>query len=159
MLQDEIVGREYYMLDFSSDMKIEFTPNDFERYDFDAVDDNSKKYVGEIKCYHKPEHPRPYSKFTKDDKDYGYQIDWSKIFEVWDEARDKEATPLLVAYFSDYLIVWDLNKVGIKELQRRNKLIGTNDKGYRYGYSATKTLQTYLYKDEAIIVRPNEHTL
>ena len=103
--------------------------------------------IVEVKTFYKIDHKR------NSDKYFNYQIDAKKLTDVTAEARKHSTTPLLFCFFSNELVVWDLDKTDwyhtIKERE-------TNDTGENYGKSRTKTLQAYLplkdaiYRDKAI---------
>ena len=97
--------------------------------------------VVEVKTYYNIDHKRDSDKF------FNFQIDAKKLTDVTAEARRLNTTPYLFCFFSNELIIWDLDKTDwyhtIKEKE-------TNDTGVDYGKHKTKTPQAYLPLRDAI---------
>jgi len=146
--EKEITGRNHFINDFAGQYFMDFTQNEFNKADVNltAVTDTGRTYLGEIKCYDDPDHPRPFSKY----KDY--QIDYDKIDYLVKTAQSQGRIPILYARFEDITLVWNLTNIPYKE---RRKWVKTNKKGVDYG-EKEYSWQTYLYKDEAVYVKPTE---
>lgn len=106
--------------------------------------------VIEVKTYYKIDHKRDSDgKWEGGTKKWypNFQIDAKKLTDVTAEARRLNTTPYLFCFFSNELVVWDLDKTDwyhtIKERE-------TNDEGENYGKSKTKTPQAYLPLRDAI---------
>lgn len=98
------------------------------------------RYIVETKSYNNPQYPRFSTKF----KDY--QIDWNKLYAVKEKAHKKGCKPLLMAFFTNELVVWDLDK---SKWEDTKKIISTNKEGLNYG-TKEKSPQAYLYFEDAI---------
>lgn len=143
--------RQQYFNDFSKYYKIEFTQGDYDRVDFyqTALTQDTRVYVGELKAYFNEAHPRFSDKFPD------YQLDFSKIYELVKAAKNKgqSCTPLLVVYFTNELVIWDLSKIPFEQLIARAKWINGNKSGVNYGEKEWD-LQTYLYIEESVYRKP-----
>jgi len=97
--------------------------------------------VVEIKTYYNIDHKRNSDKFPN------FQIDAKKLTNIVAEARRLNARPLLFCYFSNELVIWDLDKT---DWYHTIKDVATNDTGVDYGKHKTKTPQAYLPLRDAI---------
>ena len=105
--ENEITGRNHFINDFAGQYFMDFTQNEFNKADVNltAVTDTGRTYLGEIKCYDDPGHPRPFSKY----KDY--QIDYNKIDYLVKTAQSQGRIPILYARFQDITLVWNLTNM------------------------------------------------
>lgn len=136
---DENEGRSRIVRDFSEKYDIEFTKGKFCRYDFTATDkiNPSWVYLGDVKCYHK--NSRPYAKY----KDY--QIDYDKLESICKAAAEKGAVPVLIVYFTDITVYWELDKIDWKSTK---EWVTVNKDGQNYG-EKERSLQVHLKKEDA----------
>lgn len=148
----EKIGRNLMKNLFNNTDKYRFY---FSDYKFDEVDfimmnlKDSKIYAGDIKAYRNPDYPRNSDKF------HDYQIDYSKLEFIEDRAKMINATPILVVFFTDKTVIWDLNKIDWKT---NTQIKLTNSKGGLYGLKKDNNLQAYLNLDEAIYTKINTWT-
>ena len=63
-----------------------------------------KKYTFESKWYDSIEHPRYSNKFSN------YQIDFDKLQSLEQKSIEDNSTPLLICFFTNELVVWNINK-------------------------------------------------
>ena len=146
----DIRGRKHFTEDFGKFYITAGTEYDYDRTDIlaTAVTNPNKIYTIEIKSYDNKEHPRPYTKYSKQGIDYGYQVDYDKIDYLMRMWENEGRIPILYAHFTDITLVWDLRKIPYKE---RAKMVEVNADGQNYGKRKETALQTYLYRDEAIL--------
>lgn len=119
-----------------------FEEDEFSRTDGKLVNiSNLKKYVFESKWYGNPKYPRN-SNAYKD-----YQIDYDKLVELENKAKENNSTPLLICFFSNELVIWDINKCDWKPTK---KWVCTNAYGVNYGAKKEYSYQAYLNLSDAI---------
>lgn len=124
-----------------------FPEDDFARTDgkiYDLIKD--KDYVFESKWYGDINHPRYSNKFPN------YQIDYKKLEELEMKSIEENGTPLLICFFSNELVVWDINKTNWKSTKRS---VCTNMIGGNYGKYKEWSDQAYLKLEDAIYRNPN----
>lgn len=145
----DLKGRQHFSEDFGAWFITAGTEDDYDKIDLymTAKTRPDKTYAVEIKSYDNKEHPRPYTKYIWQGKDYGYQIDFDKVDNLVKVAESEGRVPIIYARFSDITLVWDLRKIPYKE---RKKLKKVNKDGQNYHKYAEETWQTYLYRDEAV---------
>lgn len=145
----DLEGRKHFAQDFGTFYITAGTEDDGDRTDVlaTAITNPNKIYTIEIKSYDNKEHPRPYTKYVWQGKDYGYQVDFDKIDYLVKMWETENRIPILYARFSDITLVWDLRKIPYKE---RKKLKKVNKDGQNYHKYTEETWQTYLYRDEAV---------
>lgn len=97
--------------------------------------------IVEVKTYYNIDHKRD------SDKYFNYQIDAKKLTDITAEARQHGTTPLLFCFFSNELVIWDLDKT---DWYHTIKDVETNDKGVNYGHTKSKGPQAYLPLRDAI---------
>ena len=148
-------GREKMVSEFGKAYIMYFTPEQTNPVDFylTARTHSEKTYVGDVKAYIDTEHPREYSKFIKNEKDYGYMIDLNKLREIKKIAMNQGRTPILLAYFTDFTIIWNLNNM---PWETRCEWRYVNKDGCHYGEEKEWELMTYLYKKEAVYAKPTK---
>lgn len=95
----------------------------------------------EVKTYYNIDHKR------NSDKYFNYQIDANKLTDITAEARRHGTRPLLFCFFSNELVVWDLDKT---DWFHTIKNVETNDTGVNYGRTKSKGPQAYLPLRDAI---------
>ena len=141
-------GRQQFYADMNAWYTIEFSKEPYSQEDFwmTARTDQTRTYIGDVKNYCNPEHPRAYNKFVVAGYDRGYMIDYEKIDYLVTQAEKQGRTPILYAHFSDCTLVWDLSKIPYKE-RKEERL--TNKNGYAYGEKEW-SWQTFLYRREAV---------
>ena len=128
------------------DINFDFTEGNYDCVDFWATGDTL--YVGEIKNYIRERNLREYS---------DYMIDWSKIVNLLAVAKKEERTPLLICFFWDWTIIWDLSKIGEIEIDKRRKWKKVNKDGLHYG-EKENSIMTFLYENEAVWKEKAEET-
>lgn len=114
-----------------------------EEVDFIMFSKEGEIYAGDIKTYRDINNLRPHNKF----KDY--QVDYKKLLAITEKAHKINAIPLLVVFFSDQLMIWNLDMV---DWQTTKKDVWTNAKGGNYGQYKTLEPQAYLYFEQAYYV-------
>lgn len=136
---NERIGRELCLRHFPS---LKF---DFAEYQFCEIDFNCRSiktniaYVGDVKSYTDREQFRSATKF------HNYQIDFNKLYHIKKEALNHKKVPLLIVFFSDMLVVWDLTDI---PWENRGEWKRVTKQGGNYGEKEWD-YQTYLYLDEA----------
>lgn len=148
---DEL-GRTRFNQDFGTWYITAGTEGDYDKIDLYATarTDTARTYAIEIKNYENDEHPRAYSKFTWNGKDYGYMLDYFKVENLCKVAEAEGRIPIIYARFSDITCVWDLSKI---YWQRRERYMKVNKIGLEYGKEKELSKVTYLYKDEAVFTK------
>lgn len=142
--EKEKIGRTLLKNLFSNTEKYSIYFADYENEEVDFIMYGKEKvYVGDIKCYRDNSHKRPHNKF----KDY--QVDYKKLQAITDKASRINATPILAVFFTDQLMIWDLNTV---DWQSTKKDVATNAKGYDYGNKKTIEPQAFLNLEQAYYV-------
>lgn len=146
MTQDEYaaygehIGRDLAVKYLSKCIDFNFTTGKYTEVDFYGTSKRQDKgYVGDIKQYMNPDHPRNSDKFPD------YQIDFNKLFHIKKEAINNNLTPLLIVFFTNELVVWDLSNIKWEERWYWKQV---NKKGGAYGEKEWE-LQTKLYLTEA----------
>lgn len=142
--EKENIGRTLLKKVFKTDRySIYFADYQNEEVDFIMFTFDNKIYAGDIKAYRDNNHPRPHNKF----KDY--QVDYKKLVAITNKARSINAIPLLVVFFSDQLMIWNLDAV---DWQSTKKDVATNAKGGNYGQYKTIEPQAFLNLEQAYYV-------
>lgn len=139
----ELIGRQKFEKDFSHDYEIYFTQGEYDKVDFFATSRTltGREYVGEIKNY---EEERSFHKFEN------YMIDYWKLSFLKTVASARGLIPVLIVYFSDCTVLWDLTNL---DIDSRREWRWVNKDGQNYGKQKEYALQTYLYEDEARWIR------
>lgn len=143
-LEREIEGRskwqkvnEYDVL--TGKKVIQFTKDTYDPVDF-YMTAGTKTSVGEIKTIH-----RNYTQYPD------FQIDYKKLKEVKDKAKEDERLAYLVVFFDDYTMVWDLSKIDIEERKHMVNCTATTAQNYNKGVK--EKMEVCLTMQEAIFVR------
>lgn len=119
-----------------------FSTDEYDRVDGYLVNFfNGKRYEIETKWYSDEHHRRNSDKFSN------YQIDYDKLDNLEKKAKEKNSTPLLMVFFSNELVVWNINRCDWKSTK---KTVKVNKIGGRYGAEKEETEQVYLLLDDAI---------
>lgn len=121
---DEYSRTDGYIVNFFTD----------ERYSFES------KWFGDVK------NPRYSTKYNN------YQIDYDKLSALEAKSKEEHSKPLLICFFSNELVVWDINKCDWKSTK---KLVYTNKSGGNYGKYKEWSEQAYLKLEDAIYRNPN----
>lgn len=142
-------GRQLFQNDFGHIFNIEYTKGEYDNADLymTATTDPSRTYVGEIKAYLNPTHPRPYTKYED------YMIDYDKLRHIKKIGLNENRIPILTAYFSDYCLVWDLNQT---KWETTATWECVNCKGVDYGKKETE-LMAHLKMEDAIYKKAMEY--
>lgn len=102
---------------------------------------DGKRYELETKWYGDENNKRNSDKYSN------YQIDLEKLIYLEKKAKENNSTPLLMVFFSNELVVWDINKCDWKNTQ---KIIKTNKYGGKYGAEKEESQQVYLMLSDAV---------
>lgn len=131
----------------------DFTKDDTDRVDFYATAKTHTDitYVGDIKAYVNPKHPRSYDKYNTENEDNGFMLDYDKLEAICNKAKDGRR-PILICLFEDYYIVWNLNKCNWESTRQMRWV---NKDGQDYGREKEQKEQAYLYKKDAVLVIKN----
>lgn len=132
----ENIGRTLFTTTFGEHLHhYKFAEEQYSTTDFFAAfidkDYFEAKTIGDIKAYRNSEHPRSY--YGTSERRYNdYMIDLSKLMEITKKARnqDKYHHPILVVFFADRTVIWDLDKFDWKKDIR---LEYANKDGMNYG--------------------------
>lgn len=124
--QKEQEGREMMLDLLHTHYLIDFTTDLYDTVDFrmTAITHPDYIYVGDLKAYLDPLHPRYLTKYED------YMIDYNKLREIKKKALNEERIPLLIGLFEDCLAVWNLNST---EWEDNWEWRLVNKKGVDYG--------------------------
>lgn len=114
---------------------IHFTTDPYELFDFDMTASTVLSY-GEIKTVH-----RDYARYPN------FQIDYGKLRNLQDMARQMGRVPYLVCFFDDVDVVWDISGIDLES--RRYKAWCTSTTA-DYGKARREKDEVWLTIDEAI---------
>ena len=131
----------------------------FSDYQFDEVDfiliniQNGNTYVGDVKQYHANTVTRNHNYLLNNgtiERTYpDYEIDYEKLEQIKERSKMIEgSTPILVAFFADCVMVWDLNISKWEETKHYRK-------GNKYSSDQTQkeiTPKANLYFKDAIYI-------
>lgn len=138
---------------FATDFYPEFTEGQYDRTDGTLTNIlTDQVFYFESKWYGDPQHKRDSTKFKDNTGRYNFQIDYDKLSKLTDKAKTTNSTPLLICFFSNELVVWDISKCNW-QATKTNKY--TNKYGGSYGQQKEYSDQAYLYLDEAIYRDPS----
>lgn len=132
------------MIVYFPNYRFDFASRVHDRVDIKSmvnIDNPDERFVGDIKTYDDPAHPRNSDKFPD------YQVDYDKLKSIKKEAKKKGFEPLLVVFFTDRLIIWNLNK---STWESTAKWVLANKDGCNYGKKEWD-LQAYLYLKDAVL--------
>jgi hypothetical protein len=102
---------------------------------------NGKRYELETKWYGDEKNKRNSDKYSN------YQIDLEKLIYLEKKAKENNSTPLLMVFFSNELVVWDINKCDWKSTK---KTVKVNKIGGKYGKEKEESQQVYLMLSDAV---------
>lgn len=153
--QADVLGRGHFNDDFGIYYITAGTEDIYDKIDLYATarTDHSRTYAIEIKNYENDEHPRAYEKFSWNGIDNGYMIDYEKVYHLCKVAEAEGRIPIIYARFSDWTIVWDMRNIPWKN---RGRMMRVNKDGQNYGMEKEEAQVTYLYKKEAVYVKPTK---
>lgn len=121
---------------------------------YDALTTGKTTCVEEYKVYNNPKHPRYHNRDGKNNEVKDYMIDYSKCDAVCERAKNDEEgerEPLVLSYFTDKLLVWNLNKTDWKHNTTRKDV---NGDGIDYGTKRERhRLLSLLLLSDAIYTR------
>jgi hypothetical protein len=100
-----------------------------------------KRYDFESKWYGNINYQRNSDKFPN------FQIDYDKLLALEQRSIEKDSTPLLICFFSNELVIWNINNCDWKKTK---KSVYTNKIGGDYGRKKEYAYQAYLRLDDAI---------
>ena len=130
-----------------SDYVTIFPDDDFSRTDGYMINlFTDERFTFESKWYGDSTHPRYSDKFPN------YQIDYDKLSALKAKSEEDNSKPLLICFFSNELVVWDINKCN---WQNTKKKVYTNKFGGAYGQQKEYSDQAYLLLSDAIYRNPN----
>lgn len=126
---------------------IAFSINDYARTDgFIMNYNNDKRYTIETKWYGDINNLRYSNKF----KDY--MIDYDKLKNLTELSKTHNSKPLLICFFSNELVVWDLNKTN---WEATGEWKWVNEEGLNYGKKKELSFMAFLQLNEAIYRNKN----
>lgn len=124
-----------------------FPKDDFSRTDGYFIQIfTDEKYSFESKWYGDINHPRYSNKFPN------YQIDYDKLSALEAKSKEENSKPLLICFFSNELVVWNINKCNWKDTKRT---VCVNKIGGAYGKYKEYSNQAFLNLEDAIYRNPN----
>lgn len=128
--------RSRFSRDFGKYLIIEYFD---ERYDAKAtaLTESDKTFVIELKGVNRP--------FDKHGEDSGFLIDFDKCRVLVKTAKNENRIPLLVVYFSDCCMIWNLLDTG---WEKKGRWVETNAVGVDYGKKKEWEYVTFLYERE-----------
>lgn len=139
----ESIGRKAVIDLFGKYYNFSFTEDPYNRVDFYATGHtlNMPEYVGDVKYYVLE---RSFHKFSN------YMIDYEKLKEIVDRATKEGRVPILICFFTDYTVVWNLKDIPFKS---RAEWRWVNKDGQNYGTEKEWSYMTYLYENEAVWIK------
>lgn len=124
-----------------------FPKDDFSRTDGYFIQIfTDERYSFESKWYGDANHPRYSNKFNN------YQIDYDKLVALEAKSKEENSKPLLMCFFSNELVVWNIDKCDWKSTK---KSVLTNKIGGAYGKYKEYSNQAFLNLEDAIYRNPN----
>ena len=133
------------MLLFSDYIPI-FPEDEFSRTDGYLINMfTDKRYDFESKWYGNIKYQRNSDKFPN------YQIDYDKLVALEKRSKEQNSTPLLICFFSNELVIWNINNCDWKSTK---KSVYTNKIGGAYGQQKEYSYQAYLQLNDAIYRNP-----
>ena len=145
----EKLGRRHFSQDMDEYYFTAATTDPFDPVDVYATarTHTQRTYAIEIKDLTNTDNYRPYTKFTCNGKDYGYQIDYHKLKHLQETADKEGRIPIVYVRFDDYTYAWNISLINYEE---RKKWRYVNKSGVNYGKEKEWALQTYLYANESV---------
>lgn len=142
-------GRELAQKDFGGMYHIEWTTTDTCEVDLYATANtrHDRTYVGDVKAYIDEAHPRRFDKFPN------YMIDYQKLRHITDIAIAEDRIPVLIVYFEECVVVWNLFK---SDWENNTEMRWVNKDGQHYGEKKEFQKMAYLNKSEAVYYRMRE---
>lgn len=132
----ENIGRTLFTQTFGEHLfHHSFSEEQYSTTDFHAVfvkpDETAGDCIGEIKAYRNSKHPRTYYG-TGTRKYDDYMIDLAKLMEITKKSKNQPIYhhPLLVVFFGDRTVIWDLDKF---DWRKDIRLEYANKNGMNYG--------------------------
>ena len=122
----------------SGERIVDFTTDPYCFYDF-AMTSKTGTSIGEIKNL-----DRPYTKYPN------FQIDLPKLRRLLEEANRQNCTPLLVVFFSDCTLVWDISTLEDEIEDRAKKVWCTTTTADNYNRGTKEKTETFLYSNETL---------
>ena len=133
-----------------------FEDYDYSRNDFTAENKKGTKfYVGEIKGYFNPEHPRYHNKaWKRGEWQYypDYMIDYDKLQAICEKGKENNRTPILIAAYHDTTLIWNLNEV---EWESTGTWRWVNKCGVDYG-TKERSFEAFLPFKDAYEIKDNK---
>ena len=146
-------GRAHFSQDLGDYYFTAGTTDPFDRVDVYATARTkpSRTYAIEIKDYTNGGYERNYTKYIRNGKDNGYQIDLQKLQHLQEEADKENRIPILYVRFGDYTYAWNIAEINYEDRRRE---VWVNKSGANYGKEKELAWQTYLYANEAVWSKP-----
>lgn len=124
-----------------------FADDDFSRTDGYLLNFfTDERYTFESKWYGDVTNIRYSNKYPN------FQIDYDKLLALEAKSKKENSKPLLICFFSNELVVWDINKCKWKDTKRT---VYTNKIGGAYGQQKEYSEQAYLQLSDAIYRNKN----
>lgn len=134
----ELLSSTNYVIAFAKDI--------YSKVDgFIISQDGTERYTIETKWYGNKNHIRLTTKY--DD----YMIDFSKLYALEKEAKKNNSIPLLICFFSNELVIWDISRCNWRSTKKNENV---NKEGLNYGRKE-KSDMAYLYFEDAIYRNKN----
>lgn len=135
----ELISPTNYLIFFAKD--------DYSRTDgFIISADCKERYTIETKWYGDEGNKRYSDKFKN------YMIDYSKLDELTKKSVEYESTPLLICFFSNELVVWDISRCNWQSTGERRLV---NKEGLHYGKEKELAFMAYLNLSDAVYRNKN----
>lgn len=145
--KENIQRKKIKQLTLHSDYIAIFSNEKYDRQDGRLINYfDGKRYELETKWYGDENNKRNSDKYSN------YQIDFEKLIYLEKKSQENNSTPLLMVFFSNELVIWNINKCDWKSTQKKIK---TNKYGGKYGAEKEESIQVYLYLDDAIYRNKN----
>ena len=137
-------GRQQMYLVLHDIYKISFSKGPLDRVDFflTAITNPRRTYVGDIKSYLDPQHPRDLFDYPD------YMVDYDKLKEIKKLALNDDRIPVLICVFPSYLAIWNLDKISW-ECSGEWRFV--NKSGVHYGEKEWELMAHLNTKDATII--------
>lgn len=124
-----------------------FPSDDYSRTDGYFIEFfTDERYTFESKWYGDVNNIRYSNKYPN------FQIDYDKLAALEAKSKEENSKPLLICFFSNELVVWNINKCDWKSTKRK---VYTNKNGGNYGKYKEWSDQAYLKLEDAIYRNKN----
>lgn len=156
--EHEKIGRDLLRNVFSNHNEYRIYFADYEKDEVDFIMFGKEGvYAGDIKCYRSKTYIRTHNckidtiKGEKNEYD-DYELDAHKLEKIEDRAKRINAIPILVVFFADCLMIWDLAKTNWRETvyMRKGNKCGSNPNKKEVTPKAKLFFKDVFYKNNKI---------